>query len=313
MSEADFWRGARVLVTGGNGFIGARVVANLVERRGLPAERVSVPRSSNVDLRVPAQALKAVEGCDVIVHLAAVTGGISFSRAHPATQYHDTTLIDLNVVEAARRVGVRKLVALGNLFAYAADAPVPLEEGSLFDGLPSESHRGVGWMKRNLAILADLYQREHGLPMVVVYSANAYGPGDSTDPTHSHVIPATIMKCLRDSDLLVWGDGSPTRDFLYVDDVAEGILLATEKLAAPGFVNLGSGSEVSIKDLVTLIARHARLEGEIRFDATKAGGDARRCSSTVRAKELLGFHPSVPIDEGIRRTVEWYRGRLGQG
>jgi GDP-L-fucose synthase len=305
--NAAFWRGKRVLVTGGGGFIGSYVVAKLTGELGLPAASVRAPRSRDCDLRRFDDCARAVEGCDVVIHLAAVTGGIAFSRAHPASQYHDSTQIDLNVFRAAQAAGVQKVVAIGNLFAYAADAPIPLHERDLFEGLPTDAHRGVGWMKRNLAVVADLYQREFGFPIVVVYSANAYGPRDSLDPTHAHVIPSTIMKCLSQRELVVWGDGTPTRDFLFADDVALGLLLAAERLEGSQFVNLGSGKEVSIRELVELITKYSGFVGPVSYDAGKAGGDARRCTSVDRARELLGFSPRHDIRAGIESTVRWYR------
>jgi GDP-L-fucose synthase len=311
MTGRTFWAGKRVCVTGGGGFIGSAVVAHLRQECGLPAASIVIPRSRDVDLRVPEQAVAAVRGCQVVMHLAAVTGGIGFSRGHPASQYRDSTLIDLNVVEAARLARAEKVVATGNLFAYAANASMPLREEALFDGLPTEAHRGVGWAKRNLAVLADLYRREHKLPMAVVYLANAYGPGDSLDPNYGHVIPATIMKCLHDAELLVWGDGSPTRDFLYVDDTARALVLAAEQLEAGEVLNVGSGTEVSIGDLVRTIAKATQFAGPIRFDATKAGGDARRCADTSRARDRLGFAPRVSLEDGMARTVAWYRTALG--
>jgi len=310
MENLSFWANKKVLVTGGAGFLGSYVIENLVNKRGVPPKDIIVPRSKDCDLRQFENCQSAVKGCHIVIHLAAVTGGIGFSRTHPASQYYDSTLIDLNVVEAARQEGVDKLVAIGNLFAYASDAPMPLREESLFDGLPTDAHRGVGWLKRNLAVLADLYYRQYGFPMVVVYSANGYGPRDSLDPVHSHVIPATIMKCLRDKELVVWGDGSPTRDFLFAEDIAEGLVLAAEKLAPPNFVNIGSGAEISIRELVTLIARYTEFAGHIVFDTSKSGGDARRCASIEKARELMGFHPRVPIEEGLQRTVQWYRSQL---
>ena len=309
-SDRTFWDGKKVLVTGGAGFIGSYVVENLTEKRGVPAERIVVPRSKDCDLRSFENCQRAVEGCQIVIHLAAVTGGIAFSRTHPASQYLDSTMIDMNVVEAARQAGVEKLVAIGNLFAYASDVPMPLVEERLFDGLPTDAHRGVGWLKRNLALIADLYYRQYQFPMVVVYSANAYGPRDSTDPAHSHVIPATIMKCFREQELVVWGDGTPTRDFLFAEDIAEGLVLAAERLSPPNYVNLASGSEISVRELTELIARYSGFKGSITFDTTKSGGDARRCASIEKARQMMGFTSQVSIEEGLRRTVEWYGARV---
>ncbi len=313
MEDRSFWKDKKVLVTGGAGFIGSYVLENLINKRNVAPTRITVPRSRDGDLRIFENCKKAVEGCHIIIHLAAVTGGISFSRTNPASQYYDSTLIDLNLVEAARQEGVEKMVTIGNLFAYATDVPMPIIEGSLFDGLPTEAHRGVGWLKRNLAILADLYYRQYKFPMVVVYSANAYGPRDSTDPVHSHVIPATIMKCFRDPELVVWGDGSPTRDFLYVEDIAEGLITAAEKLKPPNYVNIGSGKEITIKEMVNMIAIITGYKGKITFDHTKSGGDARRCTSNQLSNELMGFHPEVSIAEGLTKTVTWYRQELHHG
>jgi GDP-L-fucose synthase len=246
-------------------------------------------------------------GCDIVLHLAAVTGGIHFARLHPASQFYDSTLIDLNIAEAARLEGVEKLIAIGNLFAYSPEIPSPLRERDLFHGQPAESHRGVGCFKRNLASIADLYHREYGLPMAVVYSANAYGPGDSTDRAHCHVVPATIMKCLIDSTLVVWGDGLPTRDFLYASDIAEGLVLAAERLRGSEYVNIGSGQEVSVKELVELIARLTAFKGVIEFDKSKtAAGDSRRYAAIDVAQKTLGFRPTVSLEAGMKKTVAWY-------
>jgi GDP-L-fucose synthase len=301
-----FWKDKRVLVTGGAGFIGSYLVEFLANRLAVDRSNIVVPRSRGCDLRQFGNARKVTQGCDIVFHLAAVTGGIAFSRAFPASQYRDSTLIDLNVVEAAREAGVRKLVGLGNLFAYASDVPVPIQEKDLFNGLPTDAHRGVGWMKRNLALLADLYYREYQFPMVVVYSANAYGPRDSLDPKHAHVIPSTIMKCLRHEDFTVWGDGTPTRDFLYAEDVARGLAVAAERLEPPNYVNLGSGCEVSVRELVELVADLTRFRGKISYDPSKGGGDARRCTSVEKARTLLGFEPSWDLHQGMDLTVQWY-------
>jgi GDP-L-fucose synthase len=300
-------------VTGGAGFIGSYVVAKMANDLGLPPESIRVPRSKTCDLRQLENCHAAVSDCQIVIHLAAVTGGIGFSRSFPARQYHDSTLIDLNMVAAARAAGVEKFVAIGNLFAYASDAPIPLDEKDLFNGLPADAHRGAGWMKRNLALMADLYHQEDRFPMVVVYSANAYGPGDSLHMTHAHVIPSIIMKCLSQTELVVWGDGTPTRDFLYVDDIAAALLLAAERLAPPKFVNIGSGSEITVRELVELITHFTRFSGNVVFDTTKLGGDARRCTKTAEAHALLGFSPQHHIREGIEATVKWYQANFHAG
>jgi GDP-L-fucose synthase len=302
----DFWRNKRILVTGGTGFIGSYVVEHLVNVKGVAPEDIVMPHSKGCDLRDFDDCKQAVKGCQIVIHLAAITGGISYSRQFPASQYYASTLMDMNMVEAACQEGVEKFLAIGNVFAYAPDAPMPLNEKDLFNGLPTDAHRGVGSMKRNLALLADLYHREHEFPMIVVFSANAYGPRDSFDPMHSHVIPATIMKCYKDEDLIVWGDGSPTRDFLYVEDIAEGLALAVEKLPSGEYINLGSGEEISIGDLVKKIAFQTGFSRNIKFDLSKVGGDARRCVDIEKAHRLIGFAPNISMDEGLKRTVRWY-------
>jgi GDP-L-fucose synthase len=301
-----FWRDKRVLVTGGAGFIG-RGVTDVLRRLGVSDDRIVVPRSKTCDLRVSDNCRQAVRGCDIVLHLAAPTGGISFSRAHPASQYRDCSLINLELLEAARAAGVSRFVGLGNLLAYPASASAPLREQALNDGPIADTHLGIGLAKRDLVALAEMYHREYGMSVVNVLSANAYGPRDHFDSPHPHVIPATIAKCLRDPELSVWGDGSPTRDFLFVDDIAEGLVLAAERLESPGFVNLGSGTEISIGDLVRLIAKLTGFDGPIVFDASKGGGDPRRAASTTRASQLLGFAAHVPLEEGLRRTIAWYR------
>lgn len=304
-----YWKGRRVLVTGGSGFIGGAVVAAL-RRRGVADADIVIPRSRTHDLRQAVHCEQAVRGCSIVVHLAAPTGSIAFSRAHPASQFRDCMLINLHLLEAARAAGVEKVIALGNLLAYPAAAAVPLREEAVHDGAIAATHLGVGMAKRNLLALAEMYHAEFGLPVVNVLAANAYGPGDHFDGARAHVIPATIVKCFRDEDLVVWGDGSPTRDFLFVDDIAEGLLMAGERLVAPGFVNLASGSEISIADLVRLIARLCGFERRIVFDAATGGGDPRRLASTARADALIGFTPRVPIEDGLRQAIDWYRRTL---
>lgn len=305
-AASQFWLRKRVLVTGGGGFVGSAVREALL-RRGISEESIVVPRSRSLDLRVLENCRRAVQGCDIVIHLAARTGGIAFTRTHPASQYRDCSLINLNMLEAAREAGVAKFVTLGNLLAYPAIAQSPLTEARLHDGPIAATHLGVGLSKRDLVMLVEMYHREYGLDAVCVLGANAYGPRDRFDPAYAHVIPATINKCFRDEDLVVWGDGTPTRDFLYVDDLADGILLAAERLEAPGYVNVASGSEVSIADLVRMIAGLCGFRRRIVFDSSKGGGDPRRVASTALADRLIGFASRVPLEEGLRRTIGWYR------
>ena len=302
----SFWQNKKILVTGGAGFIGARVVENLIQKRKVDPNKIVVPRSRDCDLRVFENCQRATEGCQVVLHLAARTGGIAYSRSHPATQYYDCSLVNLHMLEAARQAGVEQVVALGNILAYPAKAPSPLEEDMLHEGKVAETHLGIGVSKRDLVLMAEMYKREFDMSVVVVLSANAYGPRDRFDPTISHVIPATIAKCFENKDLVVWGDGTPTRDFLYVEDVAEGLILAAEKLRGPEYVNIASGQEISIKDLVYLIAKLTNFQGKIIFDASKSGGDPKRGASAMKAKELMGFKPKYALEEGLRRTVQWF-------
>lgn len=304
---SSFFKGKKILITGGAGFIGSFVVEKLITMRGVRPEDIVVPRSMDCDLRVFENARRAVEGCQLVIHLAAQTGGIAYSRSHPATQYYSCSLINLHVLEAARLAGVEKVVAIGNLLAYPATARSPLQEEDLHNGKIADTHLGIGVSKRDLVLMAEMYAREFGMNVSVVLPANAYGPRDRFEPEVSHVIPATIRKCLEETrEMVVWGDGTPTRDFLYVEDVAEGLVLAAEKLQGPEVVNIASGQEISIRDLVYRIASLTGFRGRIVFDASKGGGDPRRIASDEKAERLIGFRPRYSLEEGLKRTIEWY-------
>ncbi len=300
-----FWHRKRVLVTGGAGFVGRAVVAAL-RGRGVSEADIVVPRSRDCDLRLLDHCRAAVRHCQVVIHLAAPTGNVAFSRAHPASQYRDCALINVNLFEAAREAAVDKVISVGNLLAYPATAASPFREETVRDGQVAADYLGIGLSKRQLLDLADMYHAEFGLNAVTVLGANAYGPYDHFDGLQAHVIPSTIVKCLRDEDLVVWGDGTPTRDFLFVGDLADGVLLAAERLEPRALVNLSSGTEISIADLVRLIAKLCGFTRAITFDASRGGGDPRRVASTARANALIGFVPAVPMEEGLRRTIDWY-------
>jgi GDP-L-fucose synthase len=303
--NAAFWQGKRVLVTGGAGFIGQAVVRALLGQ-GVGIDDLVVPRSATHDLRDPGRCREAVAGCDVVIHLAAPTGSIAYSRSHPASQFHDCMLINLNLLAAARVAGVERVIALGNLLAYPAEVAVPFREEEVHAGSVPAQYLGIGQSKRDLINLAEMYRAEYGFHVVNVLAANAYGPHDHFDGPQAHVIPATIVKCFRDEDLVVWGDGSATRDFLYVDDLARGLLQAGTCLEPAGLVNIASGHEVSVRDLVTTIATLTGFRRRVVFDASQPGGDRRRVASTARADALIGFSPGVPLSEGLRRTIDWF-------
>lgn len=308
----NFWEGKRVLVTGGAGFVGSHVVGRLLETRHVAPEQIRVLHITDCDLRYFSNARKAVEGMDVVLHLAADVGGLHYSSTHPAHQYYNCALIDLQVVEAARQEQASKFIGVSSSTAYPADALSPLREEELFAGKPRESHLGYAAAKRNLVILAEVYHRQYEMDIAVIVANNAYGPRDNFDWQSSHVIPALIRKCLENSELEVWGDGSPVRDFLYVEDLAEAILLGAERLPAGEYTNIGSGREVTIEELVRQIANLTGFAGEIRFDNTKPKGEPRRSVSIEKARRLIGFQPRFSLEQGLRRTIEWYRAKVAR-
>ena len=300
----------RFLVTGGAGFLGTRVVARL-HARG--AREVFVPRSRDYDLRDVA----AVEACladarpDVVIHLAAVVGGIGANAANPGRFFYDNAIMGLQLMEAARLAGVQKFVQVGTVCSYPKYTPVPFHEDDLWSGYPEETNAPYGLAKKMLLVQGQAYRQQYGFNVIHLIPVNLYGPGDNFDPASSHVIPALIKKCVDarnrgDDHIEVWGTGAASREFLYVDDAAEGIALGAERYDEPEPVNLGVGHEVTIRELVKLIVRLTRFEGEIRWDATKPDGQPRRALDTSRARERFGFVAAKSFDEGLGRTIAWY-------
>jgi GDP-L-fucose synthase len=301
------WRAQRVVVTGGAGFLGSYVVEKL---RARGAGEILVPRSRDYDLvdRAAVRRLYAEAQPTLVIHLAALVGGIGANRERPGQFFTDNLLMGTQVMEEGRLAGVSKIVNLATICAYPKFAPVPFHEEDLWNGYPEETNAPYGLAKKMLLVQSQAYRQEYGFNSIVLFPVNLYGPRDNFDPRSSHVIPALIRKCLQDPpELVVWGDGTPTREFLHVRDAAEGLLLAAEKYDSSEPVNLGSGEEISIRDLAQTIARLCGFRGPIRFDPSKPNGQPRRRLDTTRARERFGFVARVPLEEGLRETIEWYK------
>lgn len=306
-------KGTRVVVTGGSGFLGRRVVAAL-EGRGCAS--VFSPRSADYDLREKSQVIRLFEDHrpDVVVHLAAVVGGIGANRKHPGRFFYENLVMGVETLEQARRFGVKKFVGIGTICAYPKFTPVPFREDDLWNGYPEETNAPYGLAKKMLLVQSQAYRQEYGMDAIHLLPVNLYGPGDNFDPESSHVIPAMVRKMEEArsagaSEVVLWGDGTPTREFLYVDDAAEGIVLATERYDGADPVNLGSGGEIAIRDLAPIIAQATGFTGRIVWDATKPNGQPRRGLDTTRAERAFGFKARTPFAEGLARTVAWYRSR----
>ena len=306
-----FWDHKRVLVTGGAGFLGSSLVRAL-ERHGLAAEQIRVPRSRDLDLRRWADCVEAVQDIDLIIHLAAKVGGIGYNMANPGSLFYDNAVMGIQVMEAARQAGVAKFVAVGTICAYPKFTPVPFREENLWNGYPEETNAPYGLAKKMLLVQAQAYRQQYGFNAIYLLPVNLYGPGDNFDPASSHVIPALIKKFVEAVEsgaksVEVWGTGAASREFLYVDDAAEGIALAAERYDKPDPVNLGAGFEITVRDLATLVADLAGFEGEIAWDTAKPDGQPRRCLDVSRAKQEFGFRAKVDFREGLERTIAWYR------
>lgn len=301
--QKEFWKNKKVVVTGGAGFLGQHLVKKLKERDA----EVFVPLIKDYDLRNLEDCKKTVKGQEIVIHLAAVVGGIEFNRLNPGSIYFDNMSINTNMMEAARQEGIGKFVGVSSACAYPKSAQIPFKEECLFDGPPEETNSSYGYTKRMLVVQGKAYKHQYGLNVVTLLLFNIYGPGDNFGSENSHVIPALITKCFKDNKVVVWGDGTPTRSFLYVEDAAEGIILAAEKYNSPEPVNIGTSEEVLIKELVEKIRTYTDFKGEIIWDKTKPNGQPRRCADTAKAKKLFGFEAKTSLDEGLKKTIEGYK------
>ncbi|MBT5144951.1 MAG: GDP-L-fucose synthase [Gemmatimonadetes bacterium] len=308
--DPKFWQGKRVVVTGGGGFLGSHVVSRLQE---MGCEEVSVPRSKDYDLRKSEAIERLYQETrpDLVLHLAAVVGGIGANKDHPGSFFYDNLMMGVELMEQARQVGLAKFVAVGTICAYPKFTPVPFKEDDLWDGYPEETNAPYGLAKKMLLVQAQAYRQEYGFNAVYLLPVNLYGPGDNFDLETSHVIPAMIRKFAIAKErgaesVVLWGDGSPTREFLYVEDAADGILMAAERYNGSEPVNIGTGAEISILDLAEKTKSLTGFEGRIEWDVTRPNGQPRRQLEVSRARDLFGFSAQVDLGEGLGRTVEWF-------
>jgi GDP-L-fucose synthase len=314
MNTEQYWRDRRVCVTGGAGFLGSFVTEKLRQRG---AKDIFVPTIENYDLVRLEDIQRMLDDArpDVIIHLAAHVGGIGANREHPAEFFYDNLMMGVQLIHQAWQRQVEKFVAIGTICAYPKFTPVPFKEENLWNGYPEETNAPYGLAKKMLLVQSQAYRQQYGFNSIFLLPVNLYGPGDNFDPKSSHVIPALIRKCLEaqragENEIVVWGDGSPTREFIYVEDAAEAILLATECYNDSEPVNIGSGFEISIKDLVSLICRLTGFSGAVAWDVSKPNGQPRRGLDTTRAEHYFGFRAKVSFEEGLRRTIEWYRNTM---
>jgi len=312
----SFWSGKKILITGGAGFFGSRVVGELL-KRDVRKEDLVIPRSREIDLRKWENCVRVVKDSDVVIHLAAKVGGIGYNQAYPARLFYDNAIMGIQLIEAARQENVEKCVVAGTICAYPKFTPIPFKEENLWNGYPEETNAPYGLAKKMLLVQSQAYRQEYGFNSIYLLPVNLYGPGDNFDPASSHVIPALIKKFVdaKESDVPsveVWGTGAASREFLYVDDAARGLVLAAEKYNKPDPVNLGSGMEITIKDLVSLIRELTGYSGEIRWNRSKPDGQPKRCLDVSRAREEFGFEAKMPFREGLTRTLAWYRETHGR-
>lgn len=300
------------MVTGGAGFLGSFVLEKLKERG---VKDIFVPQQKDYDL-VQIEAVKRLyqdAKPDIVIHLAAKVGGIGANKENPGSFFYDNLMMGVQMMEVGRQIGIEKFVGLGTICCYPKYTPVPFKEEDLWNGYPEETNAPYGLAKKMLLVQSQAYRKQYGFNSIFLMPVNLYGPGDNFNPESSHVIPALIKKCFdaikeNKKEIVVWGTGKPTREFLYVEDAAEGIVLAAEKYNKPEPVNLGAGFEISIRELVELIAKLTGFKGRITWDTTQPDGQPRRCLDTSKAEKEFGFKAKVSFEEGLKKTIKWYKG-----
>jgi GDP-L-fucose synthase len=307
----------RILLTGGAGFLGSVLVEKLF-RMGVNREDILIPRSKGCDLKKWENCVNAVQDTDIVIHLAARVGGIGYNMNNPGSLFYDNAVMGIQLMEAARQAGVKKFTAVGTICAYPKFTPVPFNEAELWYGYPEETNAPYGLAKKMLLVQAQAYRQQYGFNAIYLLPVNLYGPGDNFNPESSHVIPALIKKFseavrTHAKEVEVWGTGAATREFLYVDDAATAIALATERYNKPDPVNIGSGREISIKNLVALISELTGFDGKIIWDAGKPDGQPKRCLDVRKAEIEFGFVAKTEFREGLTRTIQWYNEAVKQG
>jgi GDP-L-fucose synthase len=310
MTSSPFWQDKRVCVTGGAGFLGSHVIDKLRIRS---CREIFSPRSSDYDLRQRSAIIRMYDDArpDIVIHLAAVVGGIGANRENPGRFFYDNLMLGVQLMDEARERNLGKFVAIGTVCSYPKFTPVPFKEEDLWNGYPEETNAPYGLAKKMLLVQSQSYRQQYGLHSIFLLPVNLYGPGDSFDLQSSHVIPALIRKCIEAKEsgsrrIHVWGTGTPTREFMHASDCAEGILLAAERYDDPAPVNLGTGREISISDLLTIIMRITGLEAEVVWETDKPDGQPRRCLDVARAENQFGFRARITMEQGIAETADWY-------
>ena len=316
-ASRDFWKGKRVTVTGGAGFLGRRVVARLRQEN---CADIFVPRSREYDLREPDGVARMLREArpDMVIHLAAVVGGIGANAKYPGAFFYDNAMMGIQLIEQSRRAGLEKFVCIGTVCSYPKFTPVPFREADLWEGYPEDTNAPYGLAKKMLLVQLQAYREQYGFNGIYLIPVNLYGPGDNFDPESSHVIPALIKKFIDaqnrgDREIVAWGSGEASREFLYVDDAAEGIVLAAERYERADPINLGVGSEIKIKDLVSIIRELTGFCGNVVWDTAKPDGQPRRKLDTTLAAEHIGFTDSISLRDGLQKTIDWYRENLAGG
>jgi len=306
------WKNSTILVTGGTGFLGSRVVSILEKKQ---VKNIIVPHSVENDLRLRENCSEITKNIDIVFHLAAKVGGIGLNQEKPGELFYDNLMMGTNLMEESRKNGVKKFVALGTICSYPKFTPIPFNEENIWNGYPEETNAPYGLAKKMLLVQSQAYHQQYNFNSIVVFPTNLYGPNDNFEENSSHVIPALIKKIFfakktGKKNILVWGDGSPSRDFLYVEDAAEAIILAAEKYSKQVPINLGTGEEVTIKELVDKIQKIMNSNLEVEWETDRPNGQPRRCVSFERAKNEIGFFPKTSLDEGLRRTINWYKSQI---